>query len=215
MILLEFFGMPAVGKTTTVKLLLRHGDKGVRKLESIHGKSNILIQFWRLAIGIWLLRKNILKFVHVFSTVSGRSRTKLLNIILKIGLVHSLSNKMSQEIVACEQLILQDIWSIIVFEEKVNFNDIFWFLSVYSAMIIEYNIKIIILDVHLDVIEKRYLSRKDSKDIFSDTPKETLKEKMIEAHQVITRIIAEVPKQQVIHITEYQQLVEYLNENQM
>ena len=213
--LLEFFGMPAVGKTTTVKLLMRHEDEGLRKIESIHSKSNTLIKsFWYSAIGLWLLRKNIIKFIYIFSTVTGRSRIKVLNIILKIGLVHSLASKMSQEIVVCDQLILQDIWSIIVFEEKIDLNDFNWFLNVYSEMIIAYNLKIIILDVHLDVIEKRYMSRKNSKDIFSDIPKITLKENMIEAHQIMKSIIGQVPQEQVIFIKEYQQMTEYLNEYQ-
>lgn len=213
--LLEFFGMPGVGKTTTVKLLMRHEDEGLRKIESIHSKSNTLIKsLWYLAMGLWLLRKNIIKFIYIFSTVTSRSRIKVLNIILKIGLVHSLARKMSQEIVVCDQLILQDIWSIIVFEEKIDLNDFNWFLNMYSEMISAYNLKIIILDVHLDVIEKRYMSRKNSKDIFSDIPKISLKENMIEAHQVMKSIIGQVPQEQVIFIKGYQQMAEYLNEYQ-
>ena len=57
------------------------------------------------------------------------------------------------------------------------------------------------------------MKRENSKDIFSDTPALDLQNEMLRSKQIMKAIASHLPRQQLIPVKDWQQLIEYLNEN--
>jgi len=210
----EFLGLPAAGKTTTVKRLLDDPSIKVKTLRQIkrYPERNIIV-LKDFILGIWVLKIHFFRLFNLFITINNTSRLKLLNIVLKIGLINSTKLSYSDEVILCDQLVLQDLWSILVRERSINMKSLDWLLDFYSRIFIGPNLRVIYLDKDLEIVKKQYLNRIDHDDIFKDIPEDALGSEIYRADKIIRSIIFHLPRQYIKSTNNYDQLLAYINES--
>jgi hypothetical protein len=214
LIVIEFFGLPAVGKTTIVNKLLADqavASKSFKQLQHANNKIFRLVK--NFLFGSWVLKKHSFRLVHLFFSIDNRSRTKLINIIIKIGILNNLRVSHLNETVVCDQLVLQDLWSILVHEPLFELNDIKWLLSFYVRKFVGPNVRVIYMKRDLDIVKSQYLTRSENNDIFKGTNETELDVKMQKSHKIMCEIVSYLPEQHLKVSTDYNRLVEYINEN--